>query len=131
MTVLLKLKSIASTALLLTASAAATDVKQHARTSNENWDIEATANALTWTWEIYPEGGFSLRIPNADSSCTGKLLVMPANTAAPVTSLFNSVFDLMSKDVELTVRYRKAPRQTYNSRCEIHSFAINHLPSAH
>ena len=109
-------KVIATMACLLAIGSATADVKQHTRTSEEEWDYEVTAKAVTWTVEAHSRGGFSLRIPEADPSCPGKRLRTPAGYNGPVTSLFNIFFTARSMDAELAVRYRKAIRQTYEPR---------------
>ncbi|MGN6093372.1 MAG: hypothetical protein ACTHOL_13550 [Luteibacter jiangsuensis] len=117
-----KIAAIASS--LLSLCAAAADVKEHPRTPYEQWDYEITSNAASWTVETYLGTDFSLHVPEVESLCPQKRLQFALHSTGPFERMYNTVMAAKSMNAELIVKFRKAPRQTFEPRCEIHSISM-------
>jgi hypothetical protein len=128
MTFLKRCKTASFLSCFLSLSAAAADVKEHNRTPYEHWDYEITAKATAWTVETYLSSDFSLHVPEVEPLCPLKHLQFQLYSTGPFDRMYNTLMAAKSMDADLVVKFRKAPRQTFEPRCEIHSISIKGDP---
>lgn len=121
-------KTATALACFLSLSAVAADIKEHTRTVFEFWDYEITAKGTAWTVEAYLGADFSIHVPEIEQFCPQKRLQFPMHHNGPFERMFDTVMAAKSMNSELIVKFRKAPRQKIEPRCEIHSIAVKGEP---